>query len=105
MNKASYFEMCEALGTEPIEEEIPVEFSDFPILVQQVMGVYNYLPDNWDTMGGNYIGKNLAIVFQLFEIFLIDNIEKPLSLELIQYIDIQRRKILNKKETKKPPTH
>lgn len=104
MNKETYFEMCEALGTEPVEEEIPVEFSDFPILLQQVMNVYNYLPDNWDPMGGNYLGKNLTIVYNLFDTFFISDIEKPLCLELITYLDIARRKILNKKENKKPPT-
>lgn len=102
MTKASYFEMCEMLGSEPIEDEIPLEFGDFPILVQQVMNVYNYLPDKWDPMGGNYLGKDLAIVFKLFEVFLIDSIESSLSLELISYIDNSRRKILNKKEPKKP---
>lgn len=104
MTKASYFEMCEMLGSEPIEDEIPLEFGDFPILVQQVMNVYNYLPDKWDPMGGNYLGKDLAIVFKLFEVFLIDSIESALSLELIAYIDNSRRKILNKKEPKKPAT-
>ena len=104
MTKSAYYEMCEALGTEPLEEEIPIEFGDFPILVQQVMNAYNYLPDKWDPMGGNYLGKDLAIVFTLFDTFLIDTIERSLQLELVMYLDNSRRKVLNKKEPKKPAT-
>ena len=32
MTKEQYFEMCEALGNEPAESEIPIEFDDFPLV-------------------------------------------------------------------------
>ena len=104
MTKDAYFEMCEMLGNEPVEEEIPIEFTDFPILVQQVFTIYYYLPDTWDPMGGNYLGKNLSIVFNLFGALNIDSLEESLCLQLLMIIDTARRKVLNKKEPKKPPT-
>ena len=58
MTRDTYFEMCEALGTEPVEEEIPVEFEDFCLDVQEALSIYQKLRDEWDYMGGNYIGKN-----------------------------------------------
>jgi hypothetical protein len=103
MTKDAYFEMCEMLGNEPLEEEIPIEFSDFPILVQQVFTVYHYLPDKWDPMGGNYLGKDLSIVFHLFGALSIEPVEESISLQLLMNIDAARRKVLNKKEPKKTP--
>jgi hypothetical protein len=103
MTKNAYFEMCEVLGSEPLEDEIPVEFSDFPILLQQVFTVYTYLPDKWDPMGGNYLGKDLSIVYKLFNTLNIEVQEEGLALQLLTYLDSARRKALNKKEAKKTP--
>jgi len=43
MTKEQYLEMCEMLGTEPVDAEIPVDFTDFPELVQQILNIYNVL--------------------------------------------------------------
>ena len=59
VTKETYFEMCELMGNEPIEEEIPIEYDDFPIEVQQAFAVYRMLRDEWDTMNGVYLGKTL----------------------------------------------
>lgn len=59
MDKQAYFEMCEMLGSEPIDDEIPVEADDFPELVQKALHIYSYLPDIWEGMSGTYMGKDL----------------------------------------------
>jgi hypothetical protein len=56
------------MGNEPIEEEIPVEFDDFPTDVQEAFLMYYKLQDQWDGFGGNYLGKNYSGIKDLFEI-------------------------------------
>jgi hypothetical protein len=39
MTKEQYFEMCEALGTEPDPLEIPIEFDDLHLEVQEAYSI------------------------------------------------------------------
>jgi hypothetical protein len=104
MSKDAYFEMCEMLNQEPIEEEIPVEIGDFPDLVQQCFVVYGILPDCWDSMGGGYMGKDYAIVFNLFQVYdITDSSEVLLSLDFLQHMDSIRQKLIAEKIKAKSP--
>ena len=97
MTKDAYFEMCEMLGEEPLEEEIPVEVGDFPELIQQCFLIYHLLPDTLDTMGGNFLGKNYSIVFNLFSVYNFEDTEIPIALDILQYMDSIRAKIISDK--------
>jgi hypothetical protein len=103
MTKESYFEMCEMLGQEPVESEIPVDINDLPALVQQSLSIYNLLEDRWDTMGGSYLGKNYSSVFEFFKLYEIDNSETLLILEILQHIDAVRSKLVAEKIKAKSP--
>ena len=103
MTKEMYFEMCDQLGTDPIEEEIPVELNDFPELVQTCFIMYNYLTDNWDSMGGNYLGKDYSIVFNLFDVYNVDITDRLLSLEFLQRMDSIRSNIVSEKIKQRTP--
>ena len=103
MTKETYFEMCEMLGEEPIEAEIPVDPNDFPPLVQQCLTIYSLLEDRWDSVGGGYLGKNYSIIFNFFELYEVDSIESLLMLEFIQHIDAIRSKIVAEKIKAKSP--
>ena len=87
MTKEQYFEMCETLRSEPIESEIPVEFEDFPPEVQLALSIYKQMRDEWEYMGGNYLGKNLNGIFELFEVYGVETEDKRYYLELIHNID------------------
>ncbi len=100
MNKDSYFEMCEALGSEPIDSEIPVEYDDFPVEVQESIRIYNNLQDNWDYMGGNYIGKNLNGFKDILSIFEVDPQDYRAVYELIMRIDQIRAKSIQDSKPK-----
>jgi hypothetical protein len=103
MTKEQYFEMCEMLGSQPSEEEIPVEFEDFPLEVQEAYLLYNILSDNWDGMSGTYMGKDLSGIKDIMEIYGIE--DARLTLQLINSIDSTRRTIINnKRATKSQPT-
>ncbi len=52
MTKDQYLAMCEQLGSEPIDSEIPLEYSDLPHEAQQAHEVFHYLPDRLDGFSG-----------------------------------------------------
>jgi hypothetical protein len=99
MTKEQYFEMCEALGSEPLQSEIPVEFSDFPDEIQLALSIYKLMRDEWEYMGGTYTGKNLNGIFELFEVYEIDKLDKRYYLELIHMIDSIRIKETRKQKS------
>jgi len=97
MTRDQYFEMCEMLGTEPVESEIPVEFDDMPLEVQTSLLIYRILRDDWEGMSGTYMGKNINGIFDIFTAYEIDNRDKKFYLELIHIIDSIRSKEINSK--------
>lgn len=101
MTKEQYFEMCEQLGSEPQEEEIPVEYDDFPLEVQEALQIYNNLQDNWDYMGGNYIGKNLTGFKDILDIFEVAKKDRRSIYELVMHIDRIRGKLIQDSRPKK----
>jgi hypothetical protein len=104
MTKEAYFEMCEMLGSEPLESEIPLELEDFPDLVQQAFVIYSMLSDIWEGMSGTYLGKDYSLLFDLFELYSIDTKEeKLLSTDFIKHIDSVRSKLLSEKQKATKP--
>lgn len=101
MTKEQYFEMCEMLGNEPNESQIPVEYEDLPLEVQDALRIYNTLQDNWDYMGGNYIGKNLHGIRDIFEMNDIEKVDHKSIYELILQIDRIRAKQIHDSKPKK----
>jgi hypothetical protein len=103
MTKDTYFEMCEALGNEPIESEIPVEFEDFPLEVQQALIAYRMLRDEWDSMNGIYLGKSLIGITEVLEATEIDPEDRKFITMLVRTIDgVRIQEINNKQKTEKP---
>jgi len=100
MTKDQYFEMCEMLGSEPVDSEIPIEFEDFPDAVQQAFIVYNKLRDDWDTMNGIYMGKSYSGLQEIFEIYEIDRENRKMFLDWFTIIDGIRRKLYDAKKPK-----
>lgn len=103
MTKQQYFEMCEMLGNEPVDSEIPVEFDDFTIEVQQAFNVYRMLRDEWDTMNGNYLGKSLIGIKDVLEATEVEQSEQKFIIMLIRMIDnVRSDEINNKKKMQEP---
>jgi len=101
MTREQYLEMCEMLGNEPVESEIPVEFEDLALEVQDALRIYGSLQDNWDYMGGNYIGKNLAGFKDILEIYEVDKADYRSIYEMILNIDRIRGKQIADSKPKK----
>lgn len=102
MTRDAYFEMCEMLNTQVVEADIPVEFEDFPLEVQQAFGVYRMLRDEWDTMNGNYLGKSLIGIADLLEAAEIEPQEKKFITMLVRLIDEVRSNEINKLKAQEP---
>ena len=85
MSKDAYLLMCEELGNEPIESEIPIEFSDFPYMVQLAIIIFNTLPDRWEGFSGTYMGKDYSILEFIMGLYDVD--DKQLLFKLINNIN------------------
>jgi len=100
MTKEQYFEMCEALGNEPDPDEVPVEIDDFPDLVQEAIGVYYKLRDEWDTFGGSYMGKSYVGLSEILDILEIEKRDRKYVLDWISLMDSTRSKLIAAQKTK-----
>jgi hypothetical protein len=105
MTKERYFDMCEQLGTQPIDSETPVEFDDFPAEAQLALSIYKLLRDEWEYMAGNYLGKNLNGIFEVFDAYEIEACDKRFYLELIHMIDSVRIEEIRKQQPKEKPAN
>jgi hypothetical protein len=92
MTKAQYFEMCDLLGSEPVDDQIPIEFDDLIQEVQEALQIYGNLQDCWDYMGGNYIGKNFDYIETVFKFYNIEPESHKYMYELLMTIDRIRAK-------------
>lgn len=63
--------MCEQMGWEPSEEEMPIDPSFLDINAQYALILLNMLPDKWEGMSGSWMGKDysgLATIMDIYEI-------------------------------------
>ncbi len=98
MTKQQYFELCDMMGSEPIESEIPIEFDDLPLEVQEAYTIYVILQDNWEGMSGTYLGKNIIGITELFTLYGID--DGITCLNIIRILDKYRAKSIEDKRAK-----
>jgi hypothetical protein len=92
--------MCEQLGTEPIDSEIPVEVDDLPLEVQQALLAYRMLRDEWEGFNGLYLGKSYIGLTEILHYTETDPQDHKVIVTLIQLIDSIRGNILNEKQKK-----
>lgn len=98
MTKEQYFEMCEMMNTEPVEDDIPVEIRDFPDLVQQAFQIYSLMRDIWEGMSGTYLGKDMSTLFDFFKLYDVEPQEHMFVLNLLKYMDYCRSEVLSQKQ-------
>ena len=84
MTRDRYFEMCEQLGKEPIESEIPVDWDDFPEIVQNAINIYNALGDRLAAEIG-YMGKSFELLPLLIDVYGIE--DTALLIEILNWLD------------------
>lgn len=100
MTREKYYEMCEMLGTEPDESEVPLEFDDLLIDVQEAIQIYNKLKDEWDGMNGVYLGKSYSGIVDIFDLLEVPREDRLTLFELIGIIDQYRSEALARNRPK-----
>lgn len=94
MTKEAYLEMCEMLGSDPVQSEIPVELGDFPEEVRTCFNIYSLLRDIWDTMSGVYMGKDYGNMFEYYRMYDVDVRDYLFYTSMLQTIDGARSELL-----------
>lgn len=95
MTKEAYFEMCRVMDQEPDPAQIPVDFSDFPVYVQELWNIVHMLPDIWDGMSGAYMGKNFSILPYLLDVYKVE--DHALALRIINSMVAKTATVYNNK--------
>jgi hypothetical protein len=83
MSKEQYLEMCEQMGWEPEEEEIPIDHSDLSDNCQQALRLFNILPDKIEGMNGVWLGKDYSGIGDIMAIYNI-----PLDSEIFDLLQV-----------------
>lgn len=90
--------MCEALGSEPDEEEFPPDFEELLYESQVAILLYNYFPDIWGGgMSPFYIGKSFNNLEYLFNLNNVDEGSRLYVLEFMLLIDKENANAINGK--------
>lgn len=84
MTRDRYLDMMEQLGREPVDEEIPPDFSDLPEIVVDALNTFNMLGDRiYPEIG--YTGKNYTNLPFFIEVYDIQDTE--FFLEVLSWLD------------------
>lgn len=84
MTRDRYLSMCEQLGKEPIESEIPPDGEDFPDVVIQALDTFNMLGDRMYPEIG-YMGKDYTNLSYFIEQYEPE--DKEFFLVLLNWLD------------------
>lgn len=87
--------MCEQMGWEPNENDVPVELHTLPIDCQHAVILLQTLPDKWDGMGGVWLGKDYSGLSAIMDIYEIDNRREVF--ELLQVAEAELGKYYEQK--------
>ena len=84
MTQDRYLEMMEQLGKEPIEEEIPPSWDDFPEIVLAAVSTFNGLGDRiYPDIG--YVGKDYTNLKYFLDIYGIE--DREYFLDILSWLD------------------
>ena len=96
MSIDQYLLMCEQMGWEPKEEEIPIDPASLPVESQQALVLLNALPDKWEGMNGVWLGKDYAGLADIMSIYQIND-NKLEVFELLKVCEAQLGKYYEQK--------
>ena len=72
------------MGTEPVEEDIPIEPGDLSFEAQQALMLFSILPDKIEGMNGIWLGKEFSGIGDIFDFYEIE--DRREVFELLTYI-------------------
>ncbi len=84
MTRERYLELCEQMGNEPIEEEIPPDWNDLPEIVSYAVNTFNLMGDRvYPEIG--YVGKDYTNLNHYIELYAIE--DKEFFLHILSWLD------------------
>jgi hypothetical protein len=84
MTRDRYLSMCEQMGKEPDENEIPPDWEDFPEIVQYAINIFNMLGDRvYPDIG--YVGKDYSNLQHYIDVYKIEDVE--FLLDILHLLD------------------
>lgn len=89
--------MCEQMGWEPDEKEMPLEVHNLSYHCQQALRLFNALPDKIEGMNGVWLGKDFSGLTDIMNIYKIDDSEKERVFELLQFCIVEASKYYEQK--------
>jgi hypothetical protein len=95
MNSEQYIEMCEQMGWEIDEDQLPKDPSDLPVEAQHALVLLNALPDNWDGMSGSWLGKDYSGLGTIMDIYEIS--DRKTVFELLKVAETEMSKYYSDK--------
>tara|TARA_B110000908_G_scaffold56687_1_gene68993 strand:+ start:209 stop:550 length:342 start_codon:yes stop_codon:yes gene_type:complete len=84
MTRLKYLNMCEQLEQEPIENEIPPDWEDFPEVIQHAINTFNQLGDRVFPEIG-FVGKDYTNLSHYLEVYDVN--DKEFFLEILSWLD------------------
>jgi len=73
MTREQVIEAALIMGEDLETMEVPPEFTDLDYDCQIAVNIFHILPDKIDGMGGNWLGKEWSGLFDIMEIFEVEN--------------------------------
>ena len=73
MTREQVIEAAIIMGEELETMELPPEFHELDFDCQVAVNLFHILPDKIDGMGGNWLGKEWAGIFDIMQIFEVEN--------------------------------
>ena len=84
MTRDRYLEMCEQMGKEPNENEIPPDWEDFPNTMQSAINIFNMLGDRVFPEIG-YVGKDYTNLTHYIDVYEIE--DKEFLMDTLHWLD------------------
>ena len=84
MTRDRYLELCEQMGNEPLEEEIPPDWEDLPDIMVYAVNTFNMMGDRVYADIG-YTGKDYTNVNHYIELYGIE--DKEYFFQLLSWLD------------------
>jgi hypothetical protein len=88
--------MCEQMGWEPTEDDMPLDPGTFEIEAQQALILLNSLPDKWDGMSGTWMGKDYSGLSAILDIYEVE--DRRQVFELLQIAESELGKFYTQKQ-------
>ena len=96
MNAEQYLQMCEQMGWEPKEEELPKDPSYLSYNIQCALVLFNALPDSYAGMSGTWVGKDYSCLEYVMNIYSMDDYKKEIF-TLLKIAEVEASKFYAEK--------